>query len=263
MFRPVVPLSGLAGWQFLERTYDAQRKNFDKSPELARDTDYFAAKIGTITSAEALVSDRRLLRVTLGAFGLQDDLNSRALIRKVLEDGTTRTDALANRLSDSRYRALSRAFGFGEPDGPKTTDRGFADTIIAAFRGRSFEVAIGAQNNGYRLALNARRDLTEIVTSTQSDDTKWFRIMGSPPLRQVMEAALGLPRSFGQLDIERQLEVFKDHSSRQLGLASVSDLRTPEAMDQLVQRFLLRSDSAGGATATATRFSTALALLQR
>ncbi len=261
MYRPVVPLSGLPGWRFLERTYDAQRTNFAKSPELARDTAYFAATIGKVTSAEALVSDRRLLRVALGAFGLQDDLNSRALIRKVLEGGTTRTDALANRLSDDRYRSLSNAFGFGEVGGPRTADPGFADKIIAAFRGRSFEVAVGDQNNGYRLALNARRDLTEIVATAQSEDTKWFRIMGSPPLRQVIETALGLPASFSQLDIERQLDVFKDRSSRQLGLDTLADLGSPEIMERLVQRFLLRSDTAS--SAAVTPFSTALMLLQR
>ncbi len=261
MFQPVIPGSGLAGWRFLERTYATQRVSFDRSPELVRDTDYFAAKIGTIKTADALVSDRRLLRVALGAFGLQDDLNSRALIRKVLEDGTARSDALANRLSDDRYRAFSRAFGFGEVGGARTGDPGFASGIVDSFRARSFEVAVGDQNNGFRLALNARRDLAAIATSTQSEDTKWFRIMGSPPLRQVMETALGLPSSFGQLDIDRQLEVFQDRSNRQLGLKALADLAEPTAMDRLVQRFLLRSDNSSGASSSP--FSIALTLLRR
>ena len=46
---------------------------FTKSIELKRDTEYFQEKISSITSAEELVSDRRLLTVALGAFGLQDD----------------------------------------------------------------------------------------------------------------------------------------------------------------------------------------------
>lgn len=261
MFQPVIPLSGLAGWRFLERTYDTQRVAFDRSPELVRDTDYFAARIGSVESAEDLVSDRRLLRVALGAFGLDDDLDSRALIRKVLEEGTTSNTALANRLSDDRYRSLSRAFGFGDAGGPRTADPGFGNQIVAAFRSRSFEVAVGAQDNGFRLALNAQREFAQIANATQSEDTKWFRIMGSPPLREVMQTALGLPSSFAQLDIDRQLAVFKDRSARQLDLSSLSDLAQPEAMERLTQRFLLLTESSGGLQASST-YSTALALLQ-
>ena len=50
--------------------------------------------------------------VALGAFGLQDDLPNRFFIQKVLEGGTLSTDSLANKLSDPRYAALAKAFGF-------------------------------------------------------------------------------------------------------------------------------------------------------
>ena len=40
--------------------------------------------------------------MALGAFGLQDDINNRYFIRKILEEGTTNEDALANRFSDTR-----------------------------------------------------------------------------------------------------------------------------------------------------------------
>ena len=79
-FQPVIPAAGLAGWRFLERTYDAQFSAFNAAPELVRDTDYFAANITTVSSAEDLVSDRRLLRVALGAFGLENDIDNRFFI---------------------------------------------------------------------------------------------------------------------------------------------------------------------------------------
>ena len=81
---------------------------------MMRDTDYFAAKIGEIDSAEQLVSDRRLLSVALGAFGLHADIDNKYFIRKVLEDGVLKEDALANRLTDERYKSLTKAFGFGD-----------------------------------------------------------------------------------------------------------------------------------------------------
>ena len=78
MFQPIIPTDGLAGWRFLQRTYDTQLDSFARSAPVQRDTDYFAQKIASVTSAEELVADRRLLTVALGAFGLQDDINNRS-----------------------------------------------------------------------------------------------------------------------------------------------------------------------------------------
>ena len=75
-FQPIIPMSGLGGWAFLNATRNSQTKAFEQSPAISRDTDYFEARIGDIDSAEALVSDRRLLRVALGAFGLQDQMQN-------------------------------------------------------------------------------------------------------------------------------------------------------------------------------------------
>ena len=41
-------------------------------------------------SAADLVADRRLLKVALGAFGLEGEIDKKAFIRKVLEEGTDR-----------------------------------------------------------------------------------------------------------------------------------------------------------------------------
>jgi len=79
--QPLIPLGGYAGWRFLSASLDTQLSRFAESPVAARDMDYFRQEIGKITSAEDLVSDFRLLRVALGAFGLQDDLPNRAFIR--------------------------------------------------------------------------------------------------------------------------------------------------------------------------------------
>src|SRR6056297_1893238 len=82
-FSPVVPTGGLVGWSLLDRTMERQTELFNKSPQIVRDTEYFEKTIDTIKTAEDLVADRRLLRVALGAFGLQDQINSKAFIRKI------------------------------------------------------------------------------------------------------------------------------------------------------------------------------------
>ncbi|WP_425040036.1 DUF1217 domain-containing protein [Primorskyibacter sp. S187A] len=260
-FQPIIPSGGLTGWRYLNQTIDRQLDAFTASPLNQRDTDYFSKQISSIQSAEELVADRRLLRVALGAFGLQDDINSKAFIQKVLEGGTDDPRSLANRLADDRYTEFARAFGFGNITGAETSKSDFAQKIVERFSASQFEVAVGDQDESMRLALNAKRELADIASRNSTEDTKWFLVLGTPPLRAVFEKALALPTSFGQIDIEKQLETIKDLSSRRLGIESINDFKNEETTERFVERFLLQAQIADF-SASFSSTSVALTLLQ-
>lgn len=261
MFQPVIPFGGLTGWRFLQNTYDRQFETFNKAIELKRDADYFTEKIGAVETAEDVVKDRRLLTVALGAFGLQDDINNRYFIQKVLEDGTTNDDSLANRFADPRYAELSKAFGLGPGETRKTAEPDFATKIVAMFQANRFEVAAGEQNPAMRIALYAKRELAELAESEGSVDTKWFKVMGDPPMRSLFEKALNLPPSFGQIDIDQQLGVFKERASRQFGTNDIAVFADPQKLDDLVTKFVVR-DQISNFNSSLSSGSIALALLQ-
>lgn len=259
-FQPVLVGSGLSGWQFLQATQARQRAVFDRSPDLKRDTDHFKAKIATVRTVDDLMQDRRLLRVALGAFGLQDDINNAFFIRKVLQDGTTRSDALANKLADDRYKAFSKAFSFDSPVGPRTGRSSFGTDMVARYRAQQFEIAVGSQDETLRLALNFERALPEIAASDGGADAKWFRVMGTPPIRSVIETALGLPKGFGRLDIDKQLEMFRDKMQARFGVREIDELVDRPVMKNVVLGYLVKSQIDQG-----TSFGTgqvALSLLQ-
>lgn len=241
-FQPVLPLSGYTGWGFLKRTIDRQQAVQQAQPAEQRDEAYFRQKIGGITTAEQLVSDRRLLRVALTAFGLEGDINSRAFIQKILEGGTLKEGSLANRLADKQYLKFSAAFGFGDFSVPRTKISTFADEVLTRFRSRSFETAVGAQNNTFRLGLNAERELPELAARSISETAKWYTLLGNPPLRDVIQTALGLPKSFASIDLDQQVSVLKDRARQAFGSDSVTQFAEPARMEALVRRFVLRAD---------------------
>lgn len=261
-FQPVVPFTGLSGWLFLERTAPAQKEAFNQSASVQRTTDYFREKIGEITTAKELVDDRRLLSVALGAFGLDDDIDNKFFIQKILEDGTLDPDALAVRLSDSRYKEFSAAFGFGDfGNTPRTQLSGFPDEIIDRYQAKQFELAVGEQNQDLRLALNVESSLGELISSTSSEDAQWFSIMGNPPLRRVFEYALGLPSSIARIDLDQQLVEFREKAVKVFGtdkLTKIAD--NPEAEEKLIRLFLIRSEAEAAASIGGA--SIALNLLQ-
>lgn len=261
-FNPVIPVSGYAGWTFLNRTMAKQTDAFVKSPEIRRDEDYFRANIAKVNTAADLVKDRRLLKVALGAFGLDADLNNRAFIEKVLKDGTLNTDALSNKLADKQYQKLSAAFGFGDFSTPRSKLSDFPDKIITAYRARQFEVAVGNQDGDLRLALNAQRELATLATKSSTESVKWFGILGNSALKQVFTKALGLPTSIGSVDLDQQMQVFQDRAQATFGNKSISQFTDPAKVETLVRRFLVRAQadaisSRGGSSVAA------LAMLQQ
>jgi len=260
-FQPVISGTGVAGWRFLQRTYDTQFDAFNKTTVLKRDQDYFAENISQITNAEDLVADRRLLSIALGAYGLQDDLENRFFIQKILEDGTSSDDALANRLADDRYKSFSDAFGFGPSQVPMTMTTGFADKVLDRFRAQSFEIAVGEQDETMRIALFAQRELQDLTSSGKSLDAQWYTMMSIAPLRSLFETALGLPKSFGQIDIDKQFDTFRDKSQQVFGTDDLAQFLQPETQDKLLNTYLARSQLNSFSAATSSA-SVALTLLQ-
>jgi hypothetical protein len=260
-FQPVLPLTGYTGWGFLKRTMARQQAVQQALPVQQRDEAYFRGRIGKADTAEKLVSDKRLLRIALTAFGLEGDVNSKAFIQKILEGGTLKEGSLANKLADKQYQKLSSAFGYGDYSVPRTGISTFADEILAQFRTRSFETAVGAQNNTYRLAMNAERELPVLALKTTSETAKWFTVLGNAPLREVMLTALGLPKSFSSIDIDQQVSVLKAKTEAAFGSPDVSQFKDPAKMEALVRRFLLQSEMQGQVQASFPA-ATALTLLR-
>lgn len=259
-FAPALPGSGLVGWSFLQRTADKQLEAFTRGSRVQRDQAYYRENIGKVSTAQDLMSDRRLLRITLEAFGLDQDLPNRAFIRQILEQGSLDPKALGNKLADKRYQKMAAAFGF-DLTPPRTKISDFAEKVLKDWTARGFERAVGEQDDRLRLALNAKRELVDVAKGSASDGAKWFSILGQPPLRAVFEGAFGLPKAFAALPIDRQKDILVEKSRAMFGEGGVAQFSDPDKVETLVRRYLVRADiaavgqMAGGAT-------TALTLLQ-
>jgi hypothetical protein len=261
-FQPVLPLSGFAGWSFLKKTMARQQAAQQSVPAQVRDETYFRDKIGKVKTAEQLVSDKRLLRIALTAFGLEADVNSKAFVQKILEGGTLKEGSLANKLADKQYQKFSAAFGFGDYSTPRTVISTFPDEILSQFRARTFETAVGDQNNAYRLAMNAEREVPALAARTTSETAKWYAVLGNTPMRNLFQTAFGLPSSFAAIDLDQQVSVMKEKAKATFGADTVSQFSQPAKMDALVRRFLFRSEiqEIGSGTSPA---AIALTLLRR
>lgn len=258
-FTPLIPVDGLAGWSFLKTTLPRQTEFFNSSPDIQRDIAYFEEHMPNVSTLDDLMGDRRLLKVALGAFGLQDEINKGAFVRKVLSDGTDDQSDFAVRLNNSNYLAFAEEIAVGEDGGINISSESISN-MATQYERQSFEIELGNVNQNMRLALNFEREIEDLSNQNLTEAGGWFRVMGSTPLRSVIEAAFNLPSEFSALDIDRQKDILADKSQQLFGGSSIEVFQDSENVETLIRQFLLREGLNSGPTASTPGFA-ALSLL--
>jgi len=258
-FQPIIIGDGLPAWSLLSRSLAIQQSLHSSSFPIKSDTEYFQSRFSELTTVDELVSDRRVLRVVLGAYGLSDDIDSRHFIKTILNEGLSDPSALANKLADQRYKSLAADFDFSVTPPNHKTKPSLALQTIDRFRRQVFEEAVGVANNDMRLTLTFQRTLEQLSRSASTNGAAWYQLMATPPLREVLQVALGLPQEFANLDVDEQFERFQDKAETVFGSSDVAQLSNEILSEEIIQRFLIIRQSSQ--VSTASSLETALVLL--
>lgn len=259
MFQPTIPIAGYGGWRFLQSTYTRQIDAHSASPQIQRDRDYLLEKLSAPLTVDELVDDPRLLRTAMTAFDIGDEAWKRGFIAKVLTEASDPESTFLTRLNNPQYTAFAEAFTQTGSQIVLTASQ--ASDIADRFTRASFEIAVGEVNNDMRLSLNYQDEIATIASDGTREETILFRLLGDVPVRTVLETALGLPSSLGQLAIDKQAEVLKTRLQSAFGISSATELTSPDMIETVLQRFHARQAAEQGPSAS-TPGATALTLLQ-
>ena len=222
-------ISASLGYQLVESSLDKQQAAFENSGPVQNDINYFKTAIAKVTSADDLVKNYRLLKFTLTAFGLDSQINSQALIKKVLDSDLSDSDSLANKLVDPRFRQLAQAFNFAAGAASKVQDSSFVDGIVQNYVTAAFEQNAAQTNPGIRLALYFKRMAPTI--------TNWYQVLGDVPLYNVMKTTFNVSALGPSDDVDKQAAFLE----KRIGIANLQD---PKFVDRFVSRFLASYDQA-------------------
>lgn len=208
-----------------------------------REKAYYLAEIGKVKSVDDFMSNQRIYRFALKAFGLQDMANSKALVRKVLEGGTDDPRSLANTLADPRYREFVETFNFKRYTNATTSFGRAQQGVVDRFLRQALEENAGQGNEGVRLALYFQRKAPEV--------TSVYGLLADRALYKVVETALSLPSSLPAVGIEKQAQVVASK-------LKISDLKDPEALGKLIRRFASLWDLSNGQNTAASNAASLL-----
>lgn len=235
MFQPAIPLSGYGGWKFLQSTYDKQIQAFSDSAQVRNDREYLAEKLSQPIAVEDFLDDRRLLRITLTAFDLGGEEWKRGFVDKVLSEVSDPDSEFLARLNNSAYTSFAEALT--PVDGVITLSPQALSDISEQFETASFRTAVGEVDNNMRLSLNYQAKIGELVGSGSSDKAILFRLLGSVPVRNVLETALNLPASMRGLPLERQADILQERLQSRLGINDLADLKSTDKVEEAIRSF--------------------------
>ena len=193
-----------------------------RMPEVRREIDSYRSRIGKIKGLDDFMADDSSLRFAMKAFGLEDMSYAKAFIRRVLSEGVDRSDSLANKLSDKRFRAFASTFNFPRYGSATTSFSRAQQGVVDAYVRNQVEVDAGAQNEALRLAIYFQREAPKVTSA--------YGLLADKALLKVTQVVLGIPEASTRMDIDRQKAMI-DAKLR------VSDLQSPAALDKLLVRF--------------------------
>ena len=105
-------LSTYVSYLIVNRDMKSSLSKVASESSVARDTAYYEANIGKVTTVDEFTDDYQLYSYSMKAFGLEDMTYAKAFMKKVLESDLTDDTSFANTLTDKRYAAFAAAYNF-------------------------------------------------------------------------------------------------------------------------------------------------------
>lgn len=206
-------------------------KLVNSQPQVKANVDYYKANADKVKSVDDLMKDRRLLSVALGAYGLESQVNSKALLRKLLSEDPTASTSLAQRMADPRYRAFATAFASLREDGGAAIGKTASiDAVVGAYQQTQYEKAVGRNDTSARQALYFARVAPKATESI-------YQVLNDTTLGAVVREAYGLPKETAALDAKQQVRQLE---AKGFDYTKLSD---PKYVDTLINRFLASKDA--------------------
>jgi hypothetical protein len=205
-------------------------------PAVKTATAYYEANIGKVTSVQQFVGNYRLLSYALDAYGLGNQINSTALITKVLQGGVANPKSLANTLG-GQWQAFAAAFDFGDEGAASISTASAVKTTTSNYVEQQLESDQGQQDPGVQLALYFQR-----VAPTVSSA---YGILADKNLLEVVQTIFGLPAETSGSNIDAE-------ASQISKILPMSELQDPTKLKQLTERFTAMYDLDYGPTSGST-----------
>lgn len=198
-----------------------------KKPDVQLETSYYKAHISKITSIDAFLKDRRLFNYALRAFGLGDRTQAIGMMRRVLEQGVDKSNALARTLNDRRILEFAKAFDFAGKGAASLAAPASINDVVSRYIDDAMRSSQGQQNAGVELALYFRENAPRL--------TSIYGLLADKKLLEVVQTALDLSPRMSSQQIDTQARLLK-------AKVNLADFTDSKKLERFLARFATMYD---------------------
>lgn len=207
----------------------------ENDASVKREIEYYKKTIKTIKTLDDFIKNDRVFKFAMKAYGLEDMAFGKALIKKLLQEGTSSPLSMANKMSNPLYKEFAKAFDFAGKGADATSAASASTEAVEKYIQQTLEQREGNDNQGVRLALYFKRKAPSIKTT--------MSILADKAVLEFVQTIFSIPKASGRADIDVQVRQLEK-------LIDVKDFQDPKKVDKLIQRFSVMWDMTNASAAT-------------
>jgi hypothetical protein len=212
-------------------------------PTVKAQTEYYKQNIGSVKKPSDLVNNFRLFSYVMTAYGMGDQVYAKALVQKVLEQGTDSSNTLAYKLNNPNMLALAKAFDFADYGDVATGATSVQTDVVNNYIQRTMEDEQGQANPGVQLALYFQQHAPDIKSA--------YSILADKKLLKVVQTALGISEYSSYQNIDTQAKLISNN-------LNIADFKDPQKLKAFIQKFSVLYDVNNPSATTAQGVPNAL-----
>lgn len=218
-------LDPLAALSLINRQGDRFAEAIRAEPTAKREIARFRDRIGKIQNVDELVKDPQLFSFVMKAFGLENQIYAKAMMKRILTADPTDKSSLVNKLTDPRYREINKALGFdgdGKVGRVDFTNPSWTDSMVDRYVTQRMIDEQKEENPPVGLALDFERKAKNL--------TSWYKVLADPDMAKFIRTAFGLLDSIAQGSVDGQAKLLEQRMR-------IEDLQDPQVRKKLIRQF--------------------------
>jgi intergrase/recombinase len=207
----------------------------------AADTEieYFRTQMQTITSADQLLADKRLVSFVLESKGIDPKSVKSEDLKKMFASDLQDPNSFVNTQASSAYAEIVASFNFdsagkisAEPLGT-VQQRGDVLATVNSYIQQTLEEQQGEDNEGVRMALYFEREAPDLTSA--------YSILSDTALFQFFKTTFSMSDYISNMDTDQQASMIKKY-------IDFDKLQEPDYVQKLIKRFTALYDQANSTT---------------
>lgn len=228
----MITISGLATPVAMKVAADTKDKSLESIRNEVihkRAIERFNESAPDVESVEDFINDYDTFSFVMKAYGLEDKIYAKGMMKEILESDIDDEDSLVNRLNDPKITALYKAMDFqaGGVTNYNTLSSQWRQEIVDKYVSNEYIGEITDENANLGVILKFQEKASEL--------TSWYKVLADADFGEFMRTALNIPENVIYLDVDKQKEIFEEKYD-------IEDLQDPEELERLTKRYAVVKD---------------------